>query len=460
VRQRSPATPVRVRGAAADAVFGVVHEGRSLSRLLPPLEEQFDHPRDRALFKAIAFGTVRFQPRYRRFLDALLDRPLKRRAGRLEALLCVGLFQLDQMRMPPHAAVAETVNAVRAGTDRGAAGLANAVLRRFQREREKLYDELGQDPQVEWAIPAWWLERWRADWPQDWSAIASATNEQAPMWLRVNRTRVQTDDYLARLTAAGVGGAVHRGADGALRLEAAVDVSALPGFDDGLVSVQDGAAQLAAPLLDAAAGMRVLDACAAPGGKSAHLLERTPDIELLSLDVSAQRLEQVEQTLARLGLTGAPGSRRLAADAADPATWWDGRAFDRVLLDAPCSASGVIRRHPDIKLLRRSDDLRDLVSQQRRLLRALWPTVAPGGRLLYATCSVLRAENEAVVADFAADRDDLDVERTERPGARTAPLGMQILPGDDGMDGFYYASLRKTERAVQGVAPAPPTAPA
>jgi 16S rRNA (cytosine967-C5)-methyltransferase len=443
----------RTRAAAARVVRSVVHEGRSLSRLLPAAETEFEAPRDRALFKALVFGTVRFYPRYRQLLKRLLDRPLRKRAALLEALLCVGLFQLDQLRMPAHAAVAETVNAVRAGPERGAAGLANAVLRRFQRERDQLYAALADDDTFRYAIDGWWLQRWQCDWPDDWRRLAQAMNEQAPMWLRVNRVRTTTAAWCARLAEhSDVGTRLLAGADQAVCLQQPMDVHHLPGFAAGDVSVQDAAAQLAAPLVDARNGMRVLDACAAPGGKSAHLLERTPGIELVSLDDSAERLAQVDETLERLRLAGAPGSRRLAADAADLAAWWDGRPFDRVLLDAPCSASGVIRRHPDIKLLRSDDDLIALAATQRRLLQALWQTVAPGGRLVYATCSVFTAENDGIVAEFGTRAGDLQVEPLSLPYGRKSVAGLKIMPGEDAMDGFYYASLRKLPRAGDGAA--------
>ncbi len=446
--------PVAVRLAAARAVSAVAHGGQSLARALPALTDPIADSRDRALARTLAFGTVRYWMRYRWCLARLLQRPLKPGAALLEALLGVGLHQLDgHLRIPPHAAVAETVEAVRSAAGPGAAGLANAVLRRFQREREALHAAMAADDEAALALPRWWLTRLAHDWPDDWRVIAAAANAAAPMWLRVNLARQTLSAYRERLEAAGLAAspAAPPGLPAALRLDEPVDVAALPGFADGCVSVQDAAAQFAAPLLDAASGMRVLDACAAPGGKSAHLLECAPGIELLSLDSDAQRLERVRETLLRLGLSGAgaaagptPPPRVVAADAATPTQWWDGRAFDRILLDAPCSASGVIRRHPDIKLLRRDDDVAALQARQGRLLRALWPTLAAGGRLLYVTCSVLAAENDGVVGAFLAEINDA---RAEPPGlafARKTSFGCQVLPGEDGMDGFYYACLRKT----------------
>ncbi|MEO0422661.1 MAG: 16S rRNA (cytosine(967)-C(5))-methyltransferase RsmB [Pseudomonadota bacterium] len=433
-------SPARVRLQAARAVVGVVRDGRSLTRLLPKHASPIEAPRDRSFYRTLVFGTIRYWERYRFLLTKLLGKPLREDAHLLEALLCVGLCQLEHLAVPAHAAVGETVAAARAALGKGPAGLANAVLRRYDRERASLDAAVADEPTAHHALPSWWLARWREDWPEDWQALALAARTQAPMWLRVNAQRLSREDWLAQ---AGLEARVHPTLPQALCLESAVDVQALPGFEAGEVSVQDAAAQYAAHALQAPPGARVLDACAAPGGKSAHLMEIVPGIELLSIDVSARRLEQVEETLVRLGLEQASASRRLAADAGDPQTWWDGRLFDRILLDAPCSASGVIRRHPDIKLLRRHDDLGPLAQTQALLLRKLWPLLAPGGRLLYVTCSVLKCENDAVVSDFLSEMSDVEVEDLTLHGARKTAYGCQIMSGEDDMDGFYYASLVK-----------------
>ncbi|MEM9384156.1 MAG: 16S rRNA (cytosine(967)-C(5))-methyltransferase RsmB [Pseudomonadota bacterium] len=429
-----------MRLLAARAVTGVSRDGRSLSRLLPEYATAIEAPRDRAFYRTLVFSTIRYWERYRFLLTKLLGKPLREDADLLEALLCVGLCQLEHLAVPAHAAVGETVAAARAELGKGPAGLVNAVLRRYDRERAALDAAVSAHPPAHHALAQWWLARWREDWPEDWPALALASRTQAPMWLRVNARRTTREQWLAR---AGLKARVHPTLSHALCLESAVDVHALPGFDEGEVSVQDAAAQYAAPALQAAPGARVLDACAAPGGKSAHLLETVPDVELLSIDVSAHRLEQVDETLARLRLCQSASSRRLAADAGDPQAWWDGRPFDRILLDAPCSASGVIRRHPDIKLLRRHDDLAQLANMQALLLRKLWPLLAPGGRLLYITCSVLKCENDAVVSDFLREMSDVEVERLTLYGARKTAYGCQIMSGEDDMDGFYYASLLK-----------------
>jgi 16S rRNA (cytosine967-C5)-methyltransferase len=319
----------------------------------------------------------------------------------------------------------------------------NGVLRRCQRESGVLDHALASQDTARYSHPDWMVARLRQDWPGHWRGILEANQRHPPFWLRVNTGRSSVAAWQQRLQEElGITGRELPGIPGALKLDAPVPVERLPGFGDGLVSVQDGAAQLAAPLLDATDGMRVLDACAAPGGKTGHLLERA-GVDLTALDLSGPRLERVRSNLARLRLA----AHLLVADATEPGTWWDGRPFDRILVDAPCSASGVIRRHPDIKLLRRPDDLPELARRQRLMLERLWPLLRPGGRLLYSTCSVFREENAGVVASFLAGS----------PGARLAAVppglsgltldgapGLQILPGPADTDGFYYALMEKT----------------
>ena len=321
-----------------------------------------------------------------------------------------------------------------------AAGLVNAVLRNRQRRRAALDAALAAEPVAVHAHPAWLLERLQADWPADWPAIVEASNQQAPMMLRVNLARESRDEALARLATAGIAAAAHAQVASAVVLEHPAEVSALPGFADGRLSVQDGAGQLAAPLLAPEPGDRVLDACCAPGGKTGHLLETALGLELLALDIDATRLVRVRENLDRLGYD----AELLAADAGAPADWWDGRPFERILLDAPCSATGVIRRHPDIKALRQPADIDALAARQRALLDALWPLLAPGGILLYATCSLLRAENETVIAAFLAAHPDAAELVIDADWGLALRHGRQILPGSAGLDGFYYARLLRT----------------
>lgn len=422
------------RALAARAVAGVLARGQTLDAALDAVlataTELAD--RDRAQVRALAFGAVRSHHRHQALLKLLLNKPLQSEDRTLEALLSVGLFQLEDPEQPDHAAVSATVEAARLLGQERAVGLVNASLRRYQREATALLDRLRADPCAWHSHPKWLLDRLRVDWPDGWQAIAAANQQRAPLWLRVNRNRTTVTDYAARLAAElGVGAGPLPGFPDALRLDAAVTVQRLPGFADGLVTVQDAASQLAAPLLAPEPGMRVLDACAAPGGKSTHLLEVAGGrLDLVAVDIAADRLALVGNNLRRLGLE----ATLIAGDATQPASWWDGRPFDRILVDAPCTATGVIRRHPDIKLLRRAGDVAGFVSRQRLLLDRLWPLLATGGRLLYSTCSLLRAENQDLVSDFLG----AGLARFE-PG--TPAPGLQLLPGDRDTDGFYYALM-------------------
>jgi 16S rRNA (cytosine967-C5)-methyltransferase len=356
-------------------------------------------------------------------------------------LLLLGLYQLGYMEIPPHAAVSETVAVTALLKNKSwARGLVNAILRRFQREKETLNAQLDKDETASSAHPAWLIKLLKEAWPQAWSDIVAANNQRPPMTLRINRRHNSREDYRMTLEAAGLASEPALHAPDALTLAQPVNVDQLPGFSKGDVSVQDAAAQLAAVLVAPEPGMRVLDACAAPGGKTGHLLEICSDIELTAIDIEAKRLAGVEQNLTRLRLN----AKLLAADAATPSAWWDGKPFDRILLDAPCSASGVIRRHPDIKLLRQADDIGQLVRLQASILEALWPLLKPGGTLIYATCSVLPQENSDQLANFLAKHEDATERALEVPWGQAATVGRQILPGQDGMDGFFYACIEKT----------------
>ena len=430
---------MQARPAAARALARLLRDGVSLDTALPEALATVS-PDDRALVSEFCYGTLRWHLRLDALAARLLHRPLRSRDRDVLALLLIGLYQLQRMRIPDHAAVAETVAAADALGKRWARGLLNAALRRYLRERETLEEAVDADPAALHAHPAWLLDRLRDAWPEQWPTIVSANNARAPMALRVNLSRGNREAYLARLATAGLPANPIPHTDAGVQLDEPCDVARLPGFGDGDVSVQDGAAQLAATLLAPAAGARVLDACAAPGGKSAALLERRPAPgTLVAIDRSAARLERLHETLARIG----GRATVLAADAGAPADWWDGTPFDAVLLDAPCSGSGVIRRHPDIKLLRRSDDLPRLVAEQARLLAALWPLVAPGGCLLYATCSVLPDENDKQISNFLAAHPDAEERQIDADWGRPCRHGRQILPGEDGMDGFFYAQLRR-----------------
>lgn len=427
----SPGAAARV--AAARVLDAVLHRGRSLKVELAAALPGIADPRDRALVEAICHAVLRERARYEAALQAWMQKPPGRRDGELRALLYAGFAQL-RIGLPAHAAVAATVDAARALGRQHQAKLVNAMLRRAQREGLP-----AADPRAHW--PDWLRETVEADWPQESAAIFAASSEQAPMWLRVNRLRGTRDAYAARLAEAGIEAGINDHLADALRLDTPVPVALLPGFDAGDVSVQDGSAQQVAEALLPAPGASVLDACAAPGGKAAHLLERDPALRLLALDVDARRLARIREGFARLGI-GATATLQ-AADAATPDAWWDGRPFDAVLLDAPCTATGVIRRQPDILLHRRASDLDSLVELQSRLLDACWQVLAPGGTLLYATCSILRAENAGQVAAFLARTPDARVDALDDRFGSVDGAGRQRLPGEGGMDGFFYARFRK-----------------
>ena len=432
----------RLRAAAASAVDDVVRGGRSLDAALAEREQGIP-PDDLPLVRLLSYGTLRRHWRLMSWIDALLDRPLKRRDSVITQLLAVGLYQLVATRIPDHAVVSETVEAARTLRRPKLAPLVNAILRRARRDR--IFDKQPSDESAAHDHPAWLLDRLRDDWPDDWRDIVAANNARAPMWLRVGPSAGTAKDMQERLGQEGVASELLAGAPQALRLAEPQPVDTLPGFATGAVSVQDAAAQLAAPWLLAGGARRVLDACAAPGGKTGHLLELGGSrIDVTALDRDPERLVAVADNLQRLGFD----ATLIATDASNIREWWDERPYDAILLDAPCSATGVIRRHPDIKHLRRAADIDELARLQSALLDALWPTLVPGGRLLYVTCSVLQQENDDVVAGFLARTPDAREDNVLhdyniRDLRRDKACGHQLLPGTAGMDGFYYAGLTK-----------------
>jgi 16S rRNA (cytosine967-C5)-methyltransferase len=443
-------TPAEGRARAARIVAQVSANGSSLDGLLAELS---GNPQQRGLTRTLVYGTVRWQLRLEAVLEQLATRSPNSLHPEVRALLLLGLYQLLHSDIAPHAAVAETVEAVRVLKQPQAAGFVNAVLRRAQRDAAAIAAEVDRSVAVRTAHPAWLVAQLEQDWPaEECARILDANNGHPPMWLRVNARRTSVSDYRQRLAEGGLASEPSPYAPQALRLLTPVDVQALPGFAQGDVSVQDAAAQLAAHLLAPNAADRVLDACAAPGGKTGHLLELAPLAELCAVDIAPARLAKVRDNLQRLSLNAV----LKAGDMLAP-TWWDGRPFGRILLDVPCSATGVIRRHPDIKLLRRATDIAELASRQLQMLHAAWSMLAPGGRLLYASCSALRAETGAVVADFlAVHREVADITcavaqalnlpfstdaGSTNPGL-TNP-GLRIPAGAAQMDGFYYACLQK-----------------
>ncbi len=436
-------TAAQIRASAAVLVAQTADRGRSLDELLA---RDTDQGSARGLKRSLCYGTLRWHFRLLELLRRVCERPPEQLAPELRALLEVGLFQLLSGEVAAHAAVAETVSAARELGHARAAGFVNAVLRRFQREREALLADVDRSLAVRTAHPAWLVAALQRDRPEAVEAILEANNAHPPMWLRVNRMRGSVEEYAVELESAGWTARRHALAPDALLVAPAADVRSLPGFAEGRFSVQDAAAQLAVEVLSPTAGERILDACAAPGGKTGHVLERLAgQAQVTALDVSESRLARIRENLERLGLA----ATAVAGDIGEPGEWWDGRPFDRILLDVPCSATGVIRRHPDIKLLRRETDIPALARRQAAMLREAWALLAGGGTLLYTSCSVLRAENEAVIAGFlagSADATDCTLERVEGWPRRPAGAGpgYQVLPGEADMDGFYYACVRKS----------------
>jgi len=402
-------------------------------------------PRDRAFSRHLAYGVLRWLTALEWLANQLLRKPLRHKDRDVQRLILIGLFQLWKGDTAAHAAIHESAESARKLGKPWAVSVINAVLRRFQREQDALAARL-QKQDEKYAHPKWLLKMLKKDWPDDWESVALAGNQSGPFWLRINR-RQSTDETLTALAAGGFTTEFCSFAPEAVRVNPAVNVDALPGFEQGRISVQDPAAQLAAGLLELQDGHRVLDACAAPGGKSCHILEMAPGVSLTALDQSKARLERVRENLQRLGLLSAENPteklKLIAADAGEPADWWDGIPFDRILLDAPCTATGVIRRHPEIKWLRSTAQVDEAVALQARLLKQLWPLLQTGGILLYATCSVLKIENSHQIQTFVDIHPDAEPVEISGTWGRNLGMGRQILPGEHGMDGFFYAGLRK-----------------
>ena len=423
-----------VRQLAVQALQDVIKNKRSLTEVLANID--CAEASEQSLLRELCYGVLRFYPQLNFLSQRLLDKPLKNKHHDIHCLLLLGFYQLLYLSIPSHAAINETVAVCQTLHKAWAKSLLNALLRRLQREQPQWLDVIANDDHAKYAHPAWLQQSIQHDWPDDWQSILLANNQRPPMTLRVNHLRGNTVDYQARLQQENIANQSFDHIPTAITLQQAMDVHALPGFANGDVSVQDAAAQLAAPLLKLSPGQRVLDACAAPGGKTCHILE-TQDNTVIALDNVAQRLTKIDENLQRLSLS----AQLNCADATQINDWWDGQPFQRILLDAPCSASGVIRRHPDIKVLRQASDIASLSQQQYAMLQALWPCLEPQGLLLYVTCSVLRAENDAVISRFFDAQDDVQIETISHPNAIATQHGIQCLPGKT--DGFYYALLSK-----------------
>jgi len=423
----------------------IIEEGKSLNAVASQINEKLDEAKDRSFTRELVFGVLRWQPRLEFIMSQLLAKPLKVKDRDVACVLLVGFYQVLFMRVPDHAAVSESVKLTQKLKKGWAKNLVNGVLRQLIREQEDLSSKVNSDSSALFAHPDWLIIKIKKDWPQHWQQILDSNNRQAPMALRVNRQKQSVSDYQQRLKDCDISASSISLAPDALLLDKPCDVSLLPGFESGAVSVQDLAAQQAASLLQLEDGCTVLDACAAPGGKTAHIVESNSSAQVTALDVSADRTKMIEQTLNRLGLQ----ANIICADAAEPEQWWDGQLFDRILLDAPCSATGVIRRNPDIKIHRTLEDVQQVVHNQCKLLETLWPMLKPGGILLYATCSILKDENESQILSFLAANDDAVEFEFESDWGNNERVGKQVLPGDNDMDGFYYARIQKINIATE-----------
>jgi 16S rRNA (cytosine967-C5)-methyltransferase len=430
-----------VRAYAAQVILEVVDNGRSLSDALLPVLKKIEDERDQGLLQALCYGVCRWFFSLKAITDLLLDKPLKTNDSDIYYLIFIGLYQLIEMRIPDYAAVGETVSAAAYLKKPWAKNLVNGVLREYQRRAEELHEQIKKDYQAFYSHPNWMINKLKYSGIKDWRLILDTNNQHPPFSLRVNQKMISRDEYLKNFPDANLIPETLSG----ITLEKAMNVMELPSFDEGFVSVQDGAAQLAASLLKLTPGLRVLDACAAPGGKTAHMLELEPDLkEVIAIDRDEERLQTIHENLQRLKLT----AHCVPADASDLAAWWDKTPFERILLDAPCSASGVIRRHPDIKLLRRESDISRLVEKQKLLLTNLWKTLKPGGILLYSTCSIFPEENVLLLEEFLKANPDAIEDKIEADWGIECKVGRQIYPGMHGMDGFYYGRLLKDQKCA------------
>ena len=430
-----------LRALAARCTFAVVDKGRSLADELPQQIAKIE-PKDKGLLQELCYGVLRHLPELENDVREFIKKPLtgKQRVGHF--LMLVGVYQIKYTRIPDHAAFNETVSACKPLKCDHLKGLINGVLRNFQRQQAaNKKDETAVNDNLPDAItfnhPSWFIKKIQLAYPDTWQAVLNANMQRPPMWLRVNQLHHSVNEYLALLANEEMEHLLVDEKSGAIRLTNAIDVNKLPGFQQGWVSIQDGAAQQAARLLDCQPEDNVLDCCAAPGGKTCHILEYSPTIKsMTAIDIEATRLERVTENLQRLNLQ----ANVVAADAATPEKWWDGQLFDRILLDAPCSGTGVIRRHPDIKWLRKNQDIAVLTELQQDILKNIWSLLKPGGTLLYATCSVLPEENSQQVQYFVENNADAELIVITDDAS---DIGWQILPNDDSMDGFYYAKLVK-----------------
>ncbi len=429
------------RPAAASVLSAVLVNGRSLSTAKKLIDDTLER-RDRGLAMELVNGVLRWRFRLEALLTHLLSKPLRKKDHDVWLILMIALYELTELSTPDYAVVNEAVVQTRRIGKKWAASMVNAVLRRFIRERQKLLTTVDQDEVARFSHPRWLIDLFSDDWPDAVEQILTASNHRPPMWIRVNLSRISVEDYQQQLAAEHIESITHPLADAALKLVSPVDVSRLPGFAEGLVSVQDAAAQLAAQLIGIQGTERVLDVCAAPGGKTCHILESAVNVDMTAVELEPSRMQKVQQNLDRLGLQ----ARLLVGDASDADNWWDGQCFDRILVDAPCSATGVIRRHPDIKSLRQANDLSALTDLQQKILSQAWRMLKPGGSLLYVTCSVLKQENELQIERLLSVQSDASENVIDSSWGAACRYGRQLLPGELDGDGFYFARLKKQDK--------------
>ena len=417
-----------------------VEDKMTLSKVLNYNDSFQSAGKEKALIQEISYGTSRWYIQLEHILNQLLDKKIKKKDRRLKYLIMIGLYQLRFMRIPQHAAVSETVNTCKKINMLWAKGLVNAILRRYIRESAQLDTSLSNNESIKTSHPEWFIKQLKQDWPEHWQKILEANNQRPPMYLRINQCQISRDHYLEKLNEAGIKSSNVNYSDSGVLLKEAIDVQQLPDFNKGAVSVQELAAQLSAGLLDLKPEQTVLDACAAPGGKSAHILETETKLKSLTcIEKDPDRSKKLSETLQRLKLN----ANIKTSDINDLENWWDKKEFDRILLDAPCSATGVIRRHPDIKFLRTKEEVNNINKLQMTILNTLWQTLKSGGLLLYVTCSILKQENSSLIKKFISNNENCELKPINASWGIETGYGRQILTGQDNMDGFFYACLEK-----------------
>ncbi|VAW53433.1 16S rRNA (cytosine(967)-C(5))-methyltransferase [hydrothermal vent metagenome] len=436
---------VSVARQAALKTLKQVFSGQSLSAIQARTIDSLEDKRDRGLANEIVNGVLRWRWQLEFFTSKLLAKALKKKDIDVQLILLMALYELKECRTPDYAIINDAVELSRKVGKKWAAGLVNAVLRRFTREKEVLVESM-RDGQAIYSHPRWILEKVKADWPKNWQQILDANNQRPAFWLRVNQKQYQSEDYQKLLTENDIESQIsafpNQVAASALKLSQGLDVRTLPGFADGAVSVQDVGAQLAAELLEVSGSKQVLDLCAAPGGKTCHLLERYDEIEkVIAVEIEESRVARVSENLQRLQFESRV--ELIVSDASEYQEWWSGEKFERILIDAPCSASGVIRRHPDIKTLRRESDITSLVEVQASILNAAWQMLAPGGELLYVTCSIFKDENQNQIQAFLSHNNNATETKIDADWGQVCEYGRQLLPGEFDADGFYYCRLKK-----------------